>query len=339
MKRIPVGILGATGAVGQRFAQLLEAHPWFEPVFLAASDRSAGKPYKEAMKWHMDTPLTPAMGDQKVSACGDPAPEILFSALDSSVAGEIELFYKEKGHTIITNAKNHRMDPNVPLVVPEVNGDHLEILAAQTAGRIVAVPNCSTVCLTMALKPLHERFGVLRAHVVTMQAVSGAGYPGVASLDIVDNLIPFISDEEEKIETETLKILGKPHAFAPMTVSAQCNRVPVIDGHTECVSVEFRIKPTLAQLKEAFLDLKGLDLPTAPKQPLWVHEDFFSPQPRKHRHLDKGMAVHVGRIQPCSVFDYKFTLMGHNTLRGAAGGGVLIAEALRVRQLLTQCVG
>ncbi|MCB1113206.1 MAG: aspartate-semialdehyde dehydrogenase [Chlamydiia bacterium] len=325
MTKIPVGILGATGTVGQRFYQLLDCHPWFEPVFLAASEKSAGKPYKEAVKWLMDTPLTPEMESKPVYTCYDEkAPKLLFSALDSSCALEVESYWASKGHKVISNAKNHRMDPDVALIVPEVNGDQLSSYSTN----IVTNPNCSIIALSMALKPLHERFGVLRAHVVTMQAISGAGYPGVSSMEILDNIIPHIPDEEEKMEEEIVKILGTKDKPASITLSAQCNRVPVFDGHTECVSVEFRIKPTLAQLKEAFHELKPLNLPTAPEKPLWIHDDPFSPQPRRHRNLDKGMAVHIGQIQPCPVLDYKFTLMGHNTLRGAAGGSLLIAELM-----------
>lgn len=322
--KIPVGILGATGTVGQHFVRLLSDHPWFKPVFLAASEKNVGRSYKEAVHWLMEAPLQDKIGNLTIKSPEDPeAPHLLFSALDASCAGEIEARLRDKGHLIVSNAKNHRMNPDVPLIVPEVNG---EVLKGFTGG-IITNPNCSVACLAMALKPLHVRFGILRAHVVTMQAISGAGYPGVSSYDIYDNVIPHIAGEEEKMEQEILKLLG-----SNLTLSAQCNRVPVLDGHTECVSVEFRIKPTLAELTETFSQLKPLNLPTAPQKPLWVHEDSFSPQPRKHRNLDKGMAVHIGQIQPCPVFDYKFTLMGHNALRGAAGGALLIAEMLHALQ-------
>lgn len=333
--KIPVGILGATGAVGQRFVELLLSHPWFEIAALAASEKSAGLPYKEAVRWMMATPLPESIGTMQVETCkANLKPRLLFSALDSSVAGEIESAYAAAGYTVISNAKNHRMNPEVPLLIPEVNGDHLELLQGSAEGKIVCVPNCSTIGLAIALKPLHDRFGIEMLHVTTMQAISGAGYPGVASLDIMDNVIPFISDEENKIETETLKLLGGVMKPANFKVSAQCNRVAVTDGHTECVSVKFLIKPALEAVKEAWNLFPSFELPLAPARLIWVHEEERYPQPKLHRNRDKGMAVHVGRLQPCNVFDIKFTLLSHNTIRGAAGGGILIAELLREKDLL-----
>lgn len=326
MAKIEVGILGATGAVGQRFVDLLSDHPWFEITALAASEKSAGKPYGETVNWLMPRSLAPRLGAQKVERCSTALkPKILFSALDSQVAGEIEAQLLREGYTIISNAKNHRMLPDVPLLVPEVNHEHLSLLKKQPKGKIACVPNCSTVGLAMALKPLHTHFGVEQVHVVTMQAVSGAGYPGVASLDIVDNVIPYIAGEEQKMETETLKILDAPH----IRISAQCNRVAVIDGHTECVSVKFKHKPSADDIVQAWKSFAPLDLPLAPLQPIWVHTEERFPQPKLHRHQDKAMAVHVGRLRPCALFDYKFTVLSHNTVRGAAGGGVLIAELMK----------
>lgn len=335
MSRIPVGILGATGAVGQRFIELLVDHPWFEVTALAASERSSGKKFSEAARWLMSTPLPEKIANLVVEAPGSKLkPRILFSALDSSVAGEIEADLAAKGYTIISNARNHRMLPHIPLVIPEVNASHLELLSRQKHGKIVCVPNCSTVGLTLALKPLFDRFGIEQLQVVTLQAISGAGYPGVASLDIMDNVIPFISGEEEKIETETLKILGSASVPAPFKISAQCNRVAVTDGHTECVSLKLKNPATLDEMIETWQNFSGLDLPMAPSLPIWVHTEERFPQPKLHRHQDKAMAVHVGRLRRCQVFDYKFTLMSHNTVRGAAGGGILIAELMKSKNLL-----
>lgn len=333
MPKIPVGILGATGAVGSALLSCLSTTPWFEITALAASERSSGKPYRDAVNWMMAKSLPAAIGDLKVEPCGTQLkPKWLFSALDSSVAGKIEEELLQAGYTIISNAKNHRMRPDVPLVIPEVNAEHLSLLKKQTKGQIACVPNCSTVGLALALKPLHDRFGLEQVHVVTLQAISGAGYPGVASLDIVDNVIPFISDEEQKLETETLKILGSAEKAADIRISAHCNRVAVTDGHTECVSVKFKQKPTPEAILEAWRAFPALDLPLAPKQPIWVHLDERFPQPKLHRHHDKSMAVHVGRLRPCPLFDYKFTLLSHNTVRGAAGGALLIAELMHLKQ-------
>lgn len=333
MKKIAVGILGATGAVGQKFIELLLNHPWFEITSVAASERSVGKKYKEAANWLQSTPMG-YVGDLIVEPCKPGLkPTVLFSALDSSVATEIEGAFLEAGYTIISNARNYRWHENVPLLVPEVNPEQLLWLKKQAKGQIVTVPNCSTVGLTLALKPLLDKFGLEQVHVVTMQAISGAGYPGVASLDIVDNVIPFISGEEEKMEKEPLKILGKP-----FKISAHCNRVAVSDGHTECVSVKFTKKPEAHEIIEAWNNFTALpqmhNLPTAPLKPIHYHDHERSPQPKMHRNLDKGMSVHIGRLRPCNLFDFKFTIMSHNTVRGAAGGGVLNAELLHAENYL-----
>lgn len=325
---IEVGILGATGAVGQKFIELLQNHPWFKVTAVAASERSVGKKYKDATNWMLSSP----MGDVAnliVQPCKPGLkPKLLFSALDSSVATEIEGDFLKAGYTIISNAKNFRMNEFVPLLVPEVNPEQLQWLSKQNSGKIVTVPNCSTVGLTLALKPLLDKFGLESVNVVTMQAISGAGYPGVASLDIVDNVIPFISGEEHKMETEPLKILGNDK----IRISAHCNRVSVTDGHTECVSVKLTRKASEKEIIEAWESFRGqpqeFDLPTAPKKPIYYYSEERYPQPKVHRFHDKGMSVHIGRLRPCNLFDYKFTILSHNTVRGAAGGGILNAELM-----------
>lgn len=329
-EKIPVGILGATGSVGQKFVELLQRHPWFEITALAASDRSAGKVYAQAANWFSGTPLEPKLAQMVVSACEPTLPcRIVFSGLDSSVAGEIETAFAKAGSIVVSNSKNHRMDPDVPLLVPDVNPEQLELVHQQTyaKGMIVTNPNCTTVGLVMALKPLVDAFGVENVMVTTMQALSGAGYPGVSSLDIVDNVIPFISGEEEKVETEPVKILG-----VPIKISAHCNRVAVIDGHTECVSVKLKTQTTHQQIIDAWRGYRSvpqeLGLPMAPEFPIRYFDEERYPQPRLHRMLDKGMATSIGRLRPCSIFDWKFVLMSHNTIRGAAGGAILNAELI-----------
>ena len=325
---IEVGILGATGAVGQKFIELLLPHPWFKITAVAASERSIGKKYKDAANWVLAS--SPGyVADMVVEACKPGLkPRLLFSALDSSVATEIESAFLEAGYTIISNAKNFRMNEHVPLLVPEVNPEQLLWLAKQGKGKIVTVPNCSTVGLTLALKPLYDKFGLESVNVVTLQAISGAGYPGVASLDIVDNVIPYISGEEEKMETEPLKILGD----FKIKISAHCNRVAVSDGHTECVSVKFKTPATREQVLEAWESYQGLPqklkLPSAPLKPIYYYSEEKYPQPKLHRNHDKAMSVHIGRLRPCNLFDFKFTILSHNTVRGAAGGGILNAELM-----------
>lgn len=340
-KQIPVAILGATGSVGQRFVEILANHPWFEITALAASERSVGKKYHEAVNWLMPTSIPPHLANMIVSPCVANLPcSIVFSGLDSSVAGEIETAFAEQGYIVHSNARNHRMVADVPLLIPEVNPDHLALTKQQkTKGKIITNPNCSTIGLVMALKPLLA-FDIELVNVVTMQAISGAGYPGVASLDIMDNVIPLIKGEEEKMESEPLKILG---AYSKgkiennrLKISAQCNRVAVNDGHTECVSIKFAKKPSMEEIIEAWTSFRAqpqtLNLPTAPQQPIYYfHQENF-PQPKLHRMIDKGMALSIGRLRECPIFDYKFTILSHNTIRGAAGGAVLNAELFNTLQ-------
>jgi aspartate-semialdehyde dehydrogenase len=343
--KVPVGILGATGMVGQRYIQLLEDHPWFEIAWLAASDRSSGKPYGEAAKWRLDTPLPERIAKMEVSqAEPEGAPKVIFASVDAAIAREKEPRFAEAGCAVISNSSAFRMTPNVPLVIPEVNADHLHLIEEQptrkqSGGYIVTNPNCSTIGLVMALKPIEERFGIETIFVTTMQAVSGAGYPGVASMDILDNVVPFIGSEEEKMEAETLKLLGslEGHSVAPLAagITAHCNRVQVVDGHTECVSIKLGKKLGREVTREDFLaawadfkPLAGLDLPFAPLQPVeWIPLND-RPQPRLDRNRGGGMAVTVGRLRPCSVLDWKFVLLSHNTVRGAAGATILNAEML-----------
>ncbi|MGB9611880.1 MAG: aspartate-semialdehyde dehydrogenase [Bryobacteraceae bacterium] len=347
MKKIEVGVLGATGMVGQNFIQFLQGHPWFELTWVGASDRSAGKPYAEATAWRLDGSMPESVAKLTVQECKPEAkaPKLVFSAMDASVATEIERAFAEAGHYVVSNSRNHRMEPDVPLLVPEINPDHLGLLAHQHRrgwkGAIVTNPNCSTVALTMGLAPL-KPFGIETVLCTTMQAVSGAGYPGVASFDIVGNVIPFIGGEEAKMETETLKILGEfagDHVeFLPARVSAHCNRVPVLDGHTVAVSVALREKPHLKDLIEAYEKFTALPqklkLPSAPPRPvLYLHEEN-RPQPRRDAGRGNGMTVTVGRLRTCPVLDFKFVCLAHNTIRGAAGAAVLNAELMHAQGLL-----
>ncbi len=348
MKKFRAGILGATGAVGQRFVQLLANHPWFELTALAASERSAGKNYFDATRWVLDEPMPDSVRGMLVLDAYSNLPcDLLFSALDATVAGEIEERFASAGYAVLSNSKNHRMDPDVPLLIPEVNSEHVEILAKQKerfggTGFIATNPNCSTTGLVMALKPLRDAFGLSRVMVTTMQALSGAGYPGVASLDIADNVIPYIGGEEEKMESEPRKIFGSLSlsGFIPaeIKISAACNRVAVRDGHTECVSVELKNKVPIEDVRRAFKEFKSdivsLNLPTAPVLPLEFREEPDRPQPRKDRNTGNGMTVSVGRLRPDSVLDYKFLVLVHNTIRGAAGGSILNAELLAAKGLL-----
>ncbi|MFZ0213690.1 MAG: aspartate-semialdehyde dehydrogenase [Candidatus Acidiferrales bacterium] len=343
MQKFRVGILGATGAVGQRLVQLLEGHPWFEVAEVAASERSAGKSYADAADWRLDTPLPQMARDLIVK---DLTPNLdcdfVFSGLDSSVAGVAEEEFARAGYPVISNSRNHRMDADVPLLIPEANPEHTGILPRQQAARkyttgfMVTNPNCSAIGLALALKPLEDAFGVAEVFVVTMQAISGAGHSGVAAGAIHDNVIPYISGEEEKLEAEPQKILGKLEGrqFVPagFRVSAHCNRVPVIDGHTEAVSVRLKRKTSLAEVREAFLKFTAepqrLGLPSAPRHPIVVRDEADRPQPRLDRGVENGMAVVVGRLRPCSIADFKFTLLSHNMIRGAAGAAILNAELL-----------
>jgi aspartate-semialdehyde dehydrogenase len=344
--KIPVGILGATGSVGQRFVTLLADHPWFELVLLTGSSRSAGMAYGEAVDWMQSTPLPSEVGALTVRDSTPPLPaRLLFSALGGEVAGPLESELARAGHVVVSNASSHRMDPDVPLVIPEVNPGHLDLALAQQHGdgAIFANPNCSTIGLVMALKPLVDSFGVEEVNCVTLQALSGAGLPGVPSLAITDNVIPFIAGEEEKVETEASKILGRLHGDriepAPLTISAQCNRVPVFDGHTACVSVRLSRPADLEEITTSFREFSGepqrLRLPSAPDRPLHLAPRPDRPQPRLDRDTDRGMAVTVGRLRPCPILDVKFVCLSHNTLRGAAGGALLLAELLAARGTMT----
>lgn len=345
--RIEVGILGATGMVGQHFVKFLQGHPWFDLKWLGASDRSAGKKYKAATAWHLGGETPASVADLVVEECkpGN-APRLLFSAMDAGVATEIERAFAQAGHVVVSNSKNHRMDKDVPLLVPEVNPDHLKLVPGQQRhrgwkGQIVTNPNCSTVVLTMALGPL-KPFGITRVVATTLQAISGAGYPGVPSMDINANVIPFIGGEEEKMQQETQKILGEFRGdhIEPLhaKVSAHCNRVPVVDGHTVTVSVEFSAKPTEADVRHAFDNFSSVPqqrkLPSAPPRPVIYMEEKDRPQPRRDAERERGMAAFIGRLRACPVLDYKFIALGHNTVRGAAGAAVLNAELMHSEGML-----
>ena len=336
--RIPVGVLGATGSVGQRFVRLLANHPWFRVTAVTASERSEGRPYGEAVHWAQDDAIPPEIAALPVLPTGiGPEVPIVFSALDASVAGPVETAFATAGVMVVTNAKNHRMDPDVPLLVPEVNAEHLDLLAEQSfpeGGGIIANPNCSTIGLVIPLQALHRAFGVRDVNVVTLQAISGAGIPGVSSMAILDNVVPFIGGEEEKLENETRKILGELNGVgireADVRVSAQCTRVPVLDGHLEMVSVSLEGSPSPTEVAEALSGFQGepqrLELPSAPRRAIHVFSESHHPQPRLHRDLEGGMAVSVGRIRECPLLGIKMAVLSHNTVRGAAGGAILCAE-------------
>ena len=336
-----IGILGATGMVGQRFIQLLENHPWFNVTWLAASDRSSGKAYGDAVRWKLDTPLPARIAAMPVSpATPEGAPSIIFAALDSDIARDMEPKFAAAGCAVISNSSAFRMQADVPLVIPEVNASHLALIEEQSwrkssGGYIVTNPNCSAIGLVLALKPIEERFGLRAVFVSTMQAVSGAGYPGVPSLDILGNVVPFIRNEEEKLEEETGKLLGTLHGqqitHLDAKVSAHCNRVAVEDGHTESVSIQLRKPATREEILSAwreFQPLRGMNLPTAPDQPVEFDSAVDRPQPRLDRMRGRGMAAVTGRLRPCSLLDWKFTVLSHNTIRGAAGAALLNAELL-----------
>jgi aspartate-semialdehyde dehydrogenase len=348
-QKISVGILGATGAVGQRFVQLLEGHPWFEVTHLYASERSAGKHYAEATEWHLDSGLPEGVGSLIVSECvpSSDLPRIVFSALDSSVATDVEKSFARAGCVVVSNSSSYRMTDNVPLIIPEVNPEHLELIRSQDTfeqgGYIVTNPNCTTVGLTMVLKPLFDAFGLTRVSVVSMQAASGAGYPGVPSLDLIDNVIPYIAGEEDKIYTEPNKLLGRPERdhveFVGIPIDATCNRVGVRDGHLEVVSVSFERPPAdFTEIIEKLQSFQGLPqtskLPSAPPSPLIYTGDPKRPQPVLDRMNGEGMAVTVGRVKPSRLFDVTLTLLVHNTIRGAAGAAILNAELLSEKGLL-----
>jgi aspartate-semialdehyde dehydrogenase len=342
-KKFHVGILGATGVVGQRFIQMLEGHPQFEITALAASDRSQGKTYAEACKWRLPGEMPERV---KQIVVQPPAPpldcDLVFSSLPTDVATEAETEFARVGFPVISNSSSHRMGADIPLLIPEVNPDHVALIDAQRKNRgfergfIVTNPNCSAIAIVMALAPLHAKFGITSCVATTMQALSGAGYPGVASLDATDNVIPFIGGEEEKIEAETLKLLGKVGdgviVDAEMAVSAQCNRVNVTDGHLASIRVKLSQSASLDQIKETLASFRAvpqeLKLHSAPLRPVIVRDEIDRPQPRLDRDAENGMSVTVGRITPDNVLDFRFVALGHNTIRGAAGAAILNAELL-----------
>ena len=343
---VNVGILGATGMVGQRFIELLADHPNFEVTALTASSRSAGKRYEDAVTWHLESKIPEPLRDTIVVDT-DPSQvkdvEIVFSALPAENAAVVEPKFAEAGMKVASNASAMRMEPDVPLVVPEVNPEHLELIEMQQKNRgwdgfIVTNPNCSTIALVMTLKPLYDQFDIKRVYVSTMQAVSGAGYNGVPSMAIVDNLVPYIGEEEEKMETETLHLLGdfdgETVTNANLGVSTSCHRVAVLDGHTEAVFIEMNEDFEVNEIKSSFSGFKGLpqklNLHSAPENPVVIREEDNRPQPRMDRMEGKGMAVSVGRIRKDDVFDrgLKYILVGHNTIRGAAGASILNAELI-----------
>jgi aspartate-semialdehyde dehydrogenase len=343
-KKLEVGILGATGMVGQRLASLLERHPWFELKWLGASDRSAGKPYAEACNWRLRDPMPAAARDLPVNECvpNGNAPHLLFASLDSKVAGEVEGAFARGGHAVVSNSSYYRMEQDVPLVIPEVNPDHLALVRAQRRergwnGMIVTNPNCTTVGLAMSLRPLLTAFGLSKVIMTSMQAVSGAGYPGVPTLDILGNVVPYIGGEEEKVQSETQKLLGTltedgvvPGSFA---VSAHCNRVMVEDGHLETVSVALGNKAAREDLLAAWQGFRAAQevegLPSAPGRPIVVREEVDRPQPKFDVNAEHGMAAVVGRVRQCPVLEYKYVVLSHNTIRGAAGAALLNAELMK----------
>ena len=348
-KKLRAGVLGATGLVGQRLVSLLAEHPWFELTEVAASERSSGKTYAEAVHWHLDVPIPTSASDLIVRSLTPTLEcDFVFSALDSSVAGGAEEDFARAGYPVVSNSKNHRMDPDVPLLIPEVNAAHLEAIPLQQKNRgydtgfIVTNPNCSTAGLVLVLKPLAEAFGLEKIFVVTLQAMSGAGYPGVASLDIQGNVVPFISGEEEKLESEPQKLLGKwsgeRFVEAGLGISAHCNRVPVLDGHLECVSVSLKKIASLQEVREALREFEVSSelaaLPSALRNPIVVLEEQDRPQPRRDVNAGAGMAAVVGRVRECSLLDVKLTLLSHNLVRGAAGAALLNAELLAARGFL-----
>ncbi|HEX4545853.1 MAG TPA: aspartate-semialdehyde dehydrogenase [Candidatus Acidoferrum sp.] len=348
-KKWRAGVLGATGIVGQRLVKLLAGHPWFELTGVAASERSSGKTYAGAVHWHLETPI-PEVARGLVVQGLDPSLDcdFVFSALDSSVAGTAEEDFARAGYPVVSNSRNHRMDGDVPLLIPEVNAAHLDAIPLQQKNRgydtgfIVTNPNCSTAGLVLVLKPLADAFGLEKIFVVTLQAISGAGYPGVASMDIQGNVVPFISGEEEKMEAEPQKLLGKwdgtRFVDAGLGLSAHCNRVPVLDGHLECISVGLKKIASLDEVREALrtfeLDAELAALPTAVRNPVIVLDDENRPQPRRDVDAGNGMAVVVGRVRECPLLDVKLTLLSHNLVRGAAGAALLNAELLASRGFL-----
>jgi aspartate-semialdehyde dehydrogenase len=352
-KKWRAGVLGATGLVGQRLVKLLAGHPWFELTEVAASERSSGRSYGEAVRWHLDGPI-PEVARSLIVKSLDPSLDcdFVFSALDSSVAGGAEDDFARAGYPVVSNSKNHRMDPDVPLLIPEVNAAHLDAIPAQQKNRgydggfMVTNPNCSTAGLVLVLKPLADAFGLEKVFVVTLQAVSGAGYPGVASMDIHANVIPFISGEEEKMESEPQKLLGRWDGArfidAGLGLSAHCNRVPVLEGHLECISVSLKKIACLKEVREALRNFEVSaelrSLPSAIRHPVMLLDGDDRPQPRRDVHAGNGMAAVVGRVRECPLLDIKLTLLSHNLVRGAAGAALLNAELLAARGFLNRRV-
>lgn len=342
-KKISVGVLGATGSVGQKFIQLLNNHPNFVVKEVAASERSEGKKYCDAVNWILPEIIPDDVSNLVVKSVNSKFnSKLLFSGLDASIAGEVEEYYAKLGHIVVSNSKNHRWDKDVPLLIPEVNPDHLELIKQQKfgGGAIVTNPNCSTIGMVLALKPLHDKFGISEVNVVTMQALSGAGYPGVSSLDILDNVIPFIGGEEEKLESEPKKLLGSivgnKIKLANIKISAQTHRVAVKEGHLEAVQIRLKKKASKEEIIKAWNSFisepQKLKLYSAPIKPIYYFEQNNYPQPRLHRDIDKGMAASVGRLRECNLFDYKFEVLSHNTVRGAAGGAILCAELMLAKK-------
>jgi len=348
-KKLEVGILGATGMVGQRLVSLLENHPWFEVTWLGASDRSSGKAYVEACNWRLRDPMPAGARQLPVQDCvpDGQAPHLLFASLDGKVAGEVEGAFARAGHAVVSNSSHYRMHPDVPLVIPEVNADHLAVIRRQRrergwGGMIVTNPNCTAIGLVMSLRPLANAFGLAQVIMTSMQAVSGAGYPGVPTLDILGNVIPYIGGEEEKVEAETRKLLGiltdgqvEPGDFA---VSAHCNRVMVEDGHTETVSVSLRTKASVDDLLAAWRAFRAApevrELPSAPRRPIVLREEADRPQPKFDVNAEGGMAAVIGRVRPCPVLEFKYVVLSHNTVRGAAGAAILNGELMKAEGYL-----
>jgi len=330
--KMKVALLGAAGVLGQRFLELLAKHQFFEPTALV--DVMVGKRYQEATKWRLSSQMPQTFREMKIQSVDSISKgevDLVFSALPGGLARQIELDLAKKGLFVVSKAKDLRTEPDVPLIVPEVNGDHLSLIKKQREqrgweGAIVTDPNCSTTILALTLKPLWDRFGLDSVAVATMQSISGAGYPGVASLDIIDNVVPYIGEEEEKMIIELKKLLGPEDKPAEISVAASCNRVPTIDGHMEAAFVRTRKKVSPEDVKKTFAEFKGLDLPTAPHQPIIVRDEPDRPQTRLDRDAGNGMSVVVGRIRSDEVFGLSYTVVGHNTIRGGAGGAVLVAE-------------
>lgn len=345
-EKIPVAVLAATGTVGQRFVSLLANHPWFEIVSVTGSERSEGRVYGEAVRWLLPSEIPPSVREMRVDR-GEEGPQgvqLLFSALPARVAQDAEPRLAAEGYMVCSNASAHRMGSDIPLLIPEINADHLALIDHQRdtrgwSGLIVTSPNCSTTGIIFPLKALDDAFGVSQVHAVTLQAISGAGYPGVSAMELQDNVVPYVRGEEVKIEQETRKMLGQFDGDsiepAAIEVSAQANRVPVLEGHMAALSIGLKNAPDLNQVEAALAAFRGMDdLPSAPSHPLIVRSEENRPQPRLDRGAQQGMAVSVGRVQPCSVLDFRMVSLVHNTLRGAAGGALLNAELLVVEGYL-----